>query len=284
MKNFKTLARIMAIGCYLAAPPLLFAESPAEPQEDEAENPVATADAVAPGSIQEALAQLELTGVSVNIEEWCVDVEASVSLTAGLLELVACIKDSKEHESVVAVNAKPSQIHTALLLLNAKPGSPAMRKMIGAGDDAEWTDIQPRGGLVDVYLVIDMPEGKKEFPINRFIKKASDAYFLGRSVEHPDKKPEFYPTHTFMFTGSLLVEREKNQPRQYVADFSGNVISLVTFGDEMIATPEIHDDSNEALLWEVHGENLPEIGSPVKLRLRPQRTEKPQAQGSTPTE
>jgi hypothetical protein len=49
--------------------------------------------------------------VKINPEEWCVDVEAKVCLREGLLELVACTKDTKEHESLVVVEAKPSHIH-----------------------------------------------------------------------------------------------------------------------------------------------------------------------------
>jgi len=272
MRKFNMTARTIGAAIWLAAHPFSFAETPAETPNSETETPSVSTETKEAKSIRDALDRLDLPGVTVNLETWSVDVDAQVSLRAGLLELVACIKDSKEHESVVAVNAKPSHIHTALLLIDAKAGSPAMRRIVGEGDAARSIDVQPRGGMVDVYLVIDTPDGKKEFPINRFIKKASDEYFLGRPVEDPDKKPEFYPTHTFMFTGSILVEREENQPRQYVADFSGNVISLVTFGDEMMGTPEIHDDSNEALLWEVHAEDLPELDTPVLLRLKPHRT------------
>ena len=45
----------------------------------------------------------------------------------GLLELVVCTKNSKEHESIVVMNARPLQVHTALLLLGARPGTPRTR-------------------------------------------------------------------------------------------------------------------------------------------------------------
>jgi len=61
------------------------------------------------------------------------------------LGLVACTKGTKEHESIVAIKAKPVHIHAALLLLGAEPGSPATRQQLG--DQAErWIDVPPSGG------------------------------------------------------------------------------------------------------------------------------------------
>lgn len=270
---------------WLVAHPFLFAETPVEtPANETTDTPAETATEEEPKSLREALDRLQLPGIKINIDEWTVDVDATVTLHDGLLELIACIKDSKEHESVIAVNAKPSHIHTALLLIGATPGNPAMRKIVGEGEDTRFIDLPPRGGLVDVYLVIDTPEGKKEFPINKFIAKSSDDYYDSNTVEDPDKKREFYPTHTFMFTGSILVDREEGEPRQYVADYSGNVISIVTFGDELLSTPEIHDDANQSLVWEVISDGLPAIDAPVTLRLKPQRAPNPEAGGKTTDE
>lgn len=277
MKKFHTSSRTLGLMLWLAVNPFLFAETPNESPASETETPGETAEAEEPKSLREALDRLQLPGIKINVDEWSVDVDATVSLHYGMLELIACIKDSKEHESVIAVNAKPSHIHTALLLIGGTPGNPAMRKIIGEGDDMRFIDMPPRGGLVDVYLVIETPEGKKEFPINQFIQKTSDDFFDNREEEKDeDKKPELYPTHTFMFTGSVLVEQRENEPRQYVADVSGSVITLVTFGDELLSTPEIHDDANHSLVWEVRSEGLPEVDAPVILRLKPQRAPNPE--------
>ena len=50
------------------------------------------------------------------------DVNATVCLREGLLELVACTQGSKEHESIVSIAGRPIHIHTALLLFGARPG------------------------------------------------------------------------------------------------------------------------------------------------------------------
>ena len=101
-------------------------------------------------TLQAALRKLNFPGVAINVQERCVDVESSVCLHRGALELVACTKGTKEHESIVAIEARPVHIHAALLLLGAKPGSPATRQRLG--DQPErWLDVPPRGGPVDVY-------------------------------------------------------------------------------------------------------------------------------------
>lgn len=212
-----------------------------------------------------ALGKLNFPGVAINLKERCVDVEATVCLRRGLLELVACTKGTKEHESIVAIEARPMYIHAALLLLGAKPGSPATRKQLEDQPD-RWVDVPPSGGPVNVYLVFKNKDGTMvEHPISEFIapaKKRSD------DLVSADKAVGF-PTHTFLFAGSVLYG-DRPGPRRYLSDESGNVISLSTFGDELLCLPGIHSQDNDALMWQVNAAGLPDVGSKVTLRLRPQ--------------
>lgn len=211
-----------------------------------------------------ALQKLQFPGVSINVQERCVDVESSVCLHRGDLELVACTKGTKEHESIVAVEAKPMHIHAALLLLGAKPGSPATRKQVG--DQAErWLDVPPHGGPVDVLLVLKGKDGRLvEHPISDFIAASQRRSDDPAGVEHEERSP----THTFLFAGSAL-HGEGPGPRRYLSDETGNVISLSTFGDELLCLPGIHSHDSRALMWQVNAEALPPVGSRVTLRLRP---------------
>jgi hypothetical protein len=216
-------------------------------------------------ALQAALQQLKFPGVTINVQERCVDVESSVCLHRGELELVACTKGTKEHESIVAIKAKPVHIHAALLLLGAKPGSPATRKQLG--DQAgRWIDVPPSGGPVDVFLVLKGKEGKMvEHPISDFIAPSSRKSDDSAAADQEAR----FPTHTFLFAGSVLYG-DGPGPRRYLSDESGNVISLSTFGDELLCLPAIHSQDNRALEWQVNPANLPAVGSNVTLRLRPQ--------------
>ena len=51
-------------------------------------------------------------------------VETKVVLQDGLLEMLCCLKMTKEHESILSVDAKAYTIHAGLLALGAQPGRP----------------------------------------------------------------------------------------------------------------------------------------------------------------
>lgn len=216
--------------------------------------------------------ELKLPGITVQIKKRYVDVESTVALETGMLELLACTKDTKEHESILAVNAKASHIHAALLLLKAKPGNPAMRKKL---EDGRWIDLPPRGSEIDVSLVIENEKGGPvERPIADFIEKADDDYYETTPKDPDPEEKVPFPTSTFVFAGSHIYKDGKNPP-VYLSDESGNVITLAVFGDELLSLPAKHafTHSNEGLVWAVDPTHLPPVGTEVILRLRPKSPE-----------
>jgi hypothetical protein len=119
---------------------------------------------------------------------------------------------------------------------------------------------------VDVFLVLKGKEGKMvEHPISDFIAPSSRKSDDSAAADQEAR----FPTHTFLFAGSVLYG-DGPGPRRYLSDESGNVISLSTFGDELLCLPAIHSQDNRALEWQVNPANLPAVGSNVTLRLRPQ--------------
>lgn len=50
--------------------------------------------------------------------------KSKVVLRQGALELLCCLKSTKEHEAILAVEAKAYVVHTGLLALGAQPGKP----------------------------------------------------------------------------------------------------------------------------------------------------------------
>ena len=219
--------------------------------------------------------ELKLPGITVYRKLRHVDVDATVCLSAGYLELIACTKDSKEHESIIAVDGKPSHMHAALLLLRATPGNPAMSKMIKEG---QWLDLPPKGSEVDVFLAFKDAEGvMAERPISDFIVRASDEEIFRTDGQTGDKAAEEkgrFPTHTFLFAGSQLYKGDDGKAR-YLSDESGNVILLSSFGDELLFLPGKHSQENEALTWEIDPTHLPPLGTKVILRLKPKQVAEP---------
>jgi hypothetical protein len=212
---------------------------------------------------------VKLPGLIIDFRNHCVDVEALVCLDRGALELIACTKGTKEHESIVMVKAKAMHIHAALLLIGAKPGNPAMQKPINK-ERTRWVHLPPAGDRVDVYLAFKNKAGKLvEHPIRDFVIRSEEGHdgLGGDDVDGARKKTKF--PHTFLFAGSLLRSNGAGQ-RKYLSDMSGNVISISTFGDEVLCLPGNHARDDGALVWSIDAAGLPKVGSKVTLRLRPQ--------------
>lgn len=212
--------------------------------------------------------KVNLPGLTLDLEKRCVDLEAIVCLDEGMLELIACTKGTKEHESIVSITAKPMHVHTALLLLGLKNGNPAMRRPIDE-QRTRWMHMEPRGDPVEVYLVFENAAGvMAEHPIGEFVVRSKgDADGLAPAAGDDDEEVKF--PNTFLFAGSHLYDNGRGQ-RQYLADKSGNVISISTFGDDLLCLPGIHSNGADELVWEVDATKLPKVGSKVTLRLRPQ--------------
>lgn len=245
-------------------------EKPKPTEEQNAEAGKKAEELVKLASNREELA---MPGLKILVKKGYVDVDAKVCLTEGMLELIACTKDSKEHESMIMVEPKAAHIHAALLLIGAVPGNPAMRKEVQTEDGPRWVDLPPRGQEIDVYLVLPNKAGElEEHPIKKFLMKSKEEAFDGvPDVEDEnDKKDRTFPTHTFLFTGSHVYKDGENDPI-YLADQAGNVISLATFGDELLALPGVHGHANERLVWSVDSTHLPPLGTKVILRLKPKK-------------
>jgi hypothetical protein len=217
----------------------------------------------------------KLPGLTINSKEHCVDIEATICLDKGDLELIACTKDSKEHESALAVGARPIHIHTALLLLGAKNGSPARREPIN--DQAtRWIDLPPEGDVIDVCLEFKDSAGKlTERPIGDFVTpSAKHANSPGAVPPERGQLPRF--PSTFIFAGSLVIDNGPG-PKAYLADRSGHVISIATFGDELLCLPGVHSKDNGVLMWSIDPTHLPKKGTAVTLRLRLKENPEPKS-------
>jgi hypothetical protein len=237
--------------------------------------PTVRSDEPAAKSVRKPVA---LPGLVVDFKNQCVDLEAKICLDAGYLELIACTKGSKEHESIVSVSSKALHIHTALLLLGADNGHPEMRKLVDE-DNQRWVNFSPSGDPVEVMLVVKNSDGKPiEKPICDFVVRSTGRLDEvsgdvrsnpGENAKQNVGNPAVF-SKVFLFAGSRLRDAGVG-PKQYLADLSGNVISIATFGDEVLCLPSHQTQQNNALMWQVKPNVLPKVGTTVTLRLRPKK-------------
>jgi hypothetical protein len=66
-----------------------------------------------------------------------------------------------------------------------------------------------------------------------------------------------------------VVDDEAGRRRRYLADESGNAVTISTFGDELLCLPGMHAHANGQLFWAVDATHLPAVGASITLRLRP---------------
>ena len=233
------------------------------------------APAAPPAEDKPAAEKVELPGITIDVKNKRVDVEAKIALDDGLLELIACTTDTKEHESLVIIDAVPMHIHAALLLIGANNGHPAQAKPANE-EKTQWIHLPPRGDPITVSLVYPDPEDKDktiERPISDFLKRAErDSAFEQDGQEEADDSAKVFKT--FLFAGSVLIDGEGDE-RRYLADQSGNVISISTFGDELLCLPARVTQENSALVWTIENKHLPKVGTKVKLRLTLNEQKKP---------
>jgi hypothetical protein len=91
----------------------------------------AAAEEPAPSSIPRLPAPEGAAPLSPKYDVWLdvkrgvVLVDGQISLRRGMLEMFACLRNTKEHESIVSANTQAFLVHAALLRLGAEPGHPA---------------------------------------------------------------------------------------------------------------------------------------------------------------
>lgn len=230
------------------------------------QSPPQLSTAVTPRAMPSAPMMIALApGVRVDRQRGIVEIDGEVCIEQGLLEQIACTPHTREHEALVAVNARPRDVHAALLLLGLAPGAPGTWTV----HDGRLVEHPPSGPPVTVEVRFRAADGtERSEPVTRWVRGVGS----GKELEET----------TWLFAGSVLVPRTRSaitaadagppggegpSTDRYLADDSGSVIGLVTFGDEVLAFPKVFPDTEAVapLEWEAWTERLPPVGTKVVL-------------------
>lgn len=192
----------------------------------------------------------------------------TIVLRRGPLELFACLKHTKEHESIVAVETKAYVVHAALLACGAETGNPA--KFL-----PEF--IPARGTEIEVAVAWTGEDGKA---------KTADAREWLRNVRTGEALK--YP---WVFGGSGFW-RDPVDGKQYYQAEEGDFICISNFATAMLDLPIESPQANASLLFEAFTERIPPEGTKVVITLTPKLGKpgekqngagsKPQAEGAAP--
>lgn len=181
------------------------------------------------------------------------------------LELVACTKGTREHESLVMTEARPSHVHAALLLAGFESGTPGG---LGgrAADGSRVEASAPSGDRVRVTIVYTDDAGA--------IVEADPRAM----IVHADSGARF-ETAGWVFGGSAFVEHRGQE--FYDADGTGLLIGLATFGAPHLKGPTFGGEtiglaevfSPEAAVaepvWIADAASVPAYRTRVVVRLTP---------------
>ncbi len=232
-------------------------DTPPAPGTTPENAPAETAPDAAPNAPAEGEARKGLKGIVIDREAGHVDLEAVVVLRDGeWLELLACTPSTREHESILTVSAKPSDIHLALLLLGLEPGKPLMWEH---KPDRSVTVVPPTGPQVAVTLIYEHEGKAKTVDANQWVVNQQTGKVLAGN--------------RWLFVGSRFEEFEGK--RIYMADPNGSVLSLVNFGDEVMTRDTEVTKDNDDQAWNANTPVIPKVRTPVTIRLTP--VEKPKA-------
>ncbi|HJS07727.1 MAG TPA: YdjY domain-containing protein [Pirellulales bacterium] len=187
--------------------------------------------------------------VWVDPKEKAVIVDGQISLREGMLEMFACIRNTKEHESVVSANTKAYIVHAALVTLGAEPGQPA-----------QWRpSYKPPTGTEIEITVYWLDENGKE-QTTRAQQWVKDIR-TGKAMTHP-----------WVFAGSRFWTDEETGTQHYMAE-GGDFICVSNFSTAMLDIPIESSQSNAELAFEAFAERIPPLGAPVRLILKPKLKE-----------
>jgi hypothetical protein len=201
-----------------------------------------------------------------------VEIDSQVAMREGWLEQLVCKAGTREHESLLAVEAMPRTIHAALLAAGLASGAPGSWSE-GAADASgspTFTFVAPRGDRVTLRVRWSEGGAIREVPLCDWVRRAPSASHDGGEQS---ASPDSFPCDRFVFAGSLVRANPPSlgEGEHYVADFTGSIVGLVTFGDEVIAFDEVIPDRIDvaAPSWEARTSAIPPEGTPVTLIIEP---------------
>jgi biopolymer transport protein ExbD len=185
-----------------------------------------------------------LPGIVIDTKAREVRLEAVVCLRQGSLELLACEAGTKEHESIFAVRAKPSQVTFALALLGLEPGAP--------GKTLDRNVYRPPSGeVVDVLVRFLMPNGQvQEMPAWKLLRLSGRPEALERPL-------------SWVYVGVPSADALK------AADDEGTVICLSNFLAAVLDVPFESTAVNANLAYDANTAALPPLGTKAELVLHP---------------
>lgn len=161
------------------------------------------------------------------------------------LEMFACLRNTKEHEAILAVPVKAFMVHAALLAVGAKPGHPV-----------QFTPKYVPATGTEIGITLHWKDDKgttKTAAAQDWVRDAKSG------------KPM---TATWVFGGSRL-QLDETTGRQYYQAEGGDFICVSNFSTAMLDLSVESSQANANLQFQAYTERIPPRGTPVTMVLKP---------------
>jgi hypothetical protein len=171
-------------------------------------------------------------------------IDAYVCLREGALEQLMCLKQTKEHEAILAADADARDMHKGLLLAGAKPGAPVRY-------DPKFQP--PTGSAVRVTLRYQLDGKPVRVPARHWVRDMQTRRELDKD---------------WVFAGSVFHVNplDEKGPPVYAAN-GGDVICVSNFEGAMLDLPIKSSNNNDDLSFEAFSEHIPPLKTPVQVIL-----------------
>jgi hypothetical protein len=186
----------------------------------------------------------KLPHIQVDLQKKQVRLECEAVVADAPLEFLVCLTGTKEYESLLRSQAKPSHLHLALLMIGVKPGKPVRF-------DERLNKMLP-------------PEGARLKLTCEFEREGKNVSLAACRLMRNEKSKQEMPPVPWVFSGSQFT-----QDGDYFADISGEIISVVNFPHTVLDVPMVRSDKNESLEWVPNPELAPARNTKVWLVIEP---------------
>lgn len=216
---------------------------------------------------KDLLAQLAEQKIALDLQKGTMTVDATVNAPPDPIEYVLIHRKGKKHEAMFYTTSKPSLMNAGLLLLGFSPGKnaafreknppPSIEELEKGADPLE---ITPPSGM-PFWMTVAWTDDQGK-PVECCIEDL----VADIGAQEPLRTAEW------IYLGGRMAPLNRGEPEVYVADFEGNLVSLIyTTPDNHLGTLK-HERSRDDENWTMT-ERMPAHGVQVKFTFH---SKKPQ--------
>ncbi|MBI3463684.1 MAG: hypothetical protein HY000_11595 [Planctomycetes bacterium] len=185
-------------------------------------------------------------------------VRASVCRKDAFLEEFMCLKNTKEHESILTADIHPKTFHAALILAGAEAGSVAK---------FQPKFKPPTGDKLDIWIEWKQGKETKRVKAQEWIREGQTKKAI---------------THDFVFAGSGEIKHPVTGESYYLGN-EGDLISVSNFASSVIDLAVQSSNVDEELSFQSFAERIPPEDTEVFVILQPVRRAKDRDKGGEGT-